>query len=494
VVAQRRVAVIGGGVSGLGTAYHLTDTARRSTVPADPGPLVTVFEAEPRLGGKVATEVVAGLPVDTGPDAVMVRAPAASRLLEELGLDPLRREPAGTGAFVWARGRLRPLPMGSMFGVPDRLLPLLRSGLVGPIGFVRAGADLVLPRRECPEADPTIEQLLRPRFGRQVYEHLIEPMLGGVHAGRASRLSARSAVPEVSALIAGHRSLYLALRARGSHSSGSRSSGSRSSGPRPTGPRSSGAALVSLDGGLDRLIDALRVAIMHAPGARVLTGTAVTSVRRIGRCYTVLADGTAPLEVDDVVIATPAWEAARLLGPLAPAAATQAAAIPYAGVATVTLAYPPSAIGRPLDGTGFLVPPSEHRLLVGCSWLTAKWPQLRSDRVAVLRCMVGRDGEEAWAELDDARLTAAVRAELAASMGVSGEPLEVHVRRMPRAMPQYTVGHGDRLAAIEAALAGLPGVWLTGAGYRGVGIAGCLGQAETAAAAVLSRSLETVTA
>jgi oxygen-dependent protoporphyrinogen oxidase len=422
----------------------------------------------------VATEQVAGLPVDTGPDAVMVRAPAASRLLAELGLDPLRRAPAGIGAYIWARGRLRPLPAGSMFGVPDRLLPLLRSGLVGPTGFVRAGGDLVLPRREHPDADPTIEQLLRPRFGRQVYENLIEPMLGGVHAGRGSRLSARSSVPEVAALIAGHRSLYLTLRSRG---------------PRPTG-----SALVCLDGGLDRLIDALRAAILLAPGARVLTGATVTSVQRAGRGYLVIADGVPPLEVDDVVIATPAWEAARLLGPLAPAAAAAAAAIPHAGVATVTLAYPPSAIGRPLDGTGFLVPPAERRLLVGCSWLTAKWPQLRSDSVALLRCMVGRDGDQAWAELDDAQLSAAVRAELATSMQVSGEPSAVHIRRMPRAMPQYTVGHGDRLAAIDAALVGLPGVRVTGAGYRGVGIAGCLGQAEAAAAAVLDRSLEAVSA
>jgi protoporphyrinogen/coproporphyrinogen III oxidase len=498
VIAQRRVAVIGGGVSGLATAYHLTAGSRRSPSAVDRGtelpgsggtgpevigseervPEVIVLEADRRLGGKVATEQVAGLPVDTGPDAVLVRAPVADRTLTELGLDPLRRAPAGTGAFVWARGRLRPLPVGSVFGVPDRLWPLLRSGLVGPVGFVRAGADLVLPRPARPDDDPTIEQLLRPRFGRQVFENLIEPMLGGVHAGRASRLSARSAVPEVMALAAGRRSLYLALRNR-------RSAATAGSG---------GPALVSLDGGLERLIDALSTAVLAAPGARVLTGVRVTSVQRSGHGYLVLADGIPPLAVDDVVIATPAWEAARLLGPLAPAAAEAAGAIPHAGVATVTFGYPPEAVGRPLVGTGFLVPPAQHRLLVGCSWLTAKWPQLRSDRVVLLRCMVGRDGDQAWADLDDAELAAAVRSELAASMGVHGEPVAVHIRRMPRAMPQYTVGHADRLAAIAAALVGLPGVQLTGAGYRGVGIAGCLSQAEAAAAAVLNRSLEQVTA
>ena len=503
MIAQRRVAVIGAGVSGLATAYHLTAAGRRppGTVDLDPDrsvPEVILIEADRRLGGKVATEQLAGLPVDTGPDSILVRAPVADRILTELGLDPLRRAPAGTGAFVWARGRLRPLPAGSMFGVPDRLWPLLRSGLVGPLGFVRAGADLVLPRPARPDADPTIEQVLRPRFGRQVFENLIEPMLGGVHAGRASRLSARSAVPEVMALASGRRSLYLALRTRrraavpGAAASGATGTAGPAGSAASAAP--SGAALISLEGGLARLIDALRAAVEAAPGARVLTGVRVTAVQRAGQGYLVLADGMPPLAVDDVVIATPAWEAARLLGPLAPAAAEAAGAIPHAGVATVIVAYRPETIGRPLVGTGFLVPPAQGRLLVGCSWLTSKWPQLAGHRVVLLRCMVGRDGDQAWADLDDDALLAAVRAELAESMGVTGEPVAVHLRRMPRAMPQYTVGHADRLTAITAALVGLPGVQLTGAGYRGVGIAGCLAQAEATAAAVLGRRLEPVTA
>jgi oxygen-dependent protoporphyrinogen oxidase len=456
VVAERRVAVIGGGVSGLASAYHLAAAPSRVNTAAQQVPQVTVLEAEQRLGGKVRTEWVADLPVDTGPDALLIRASAVSGLLRELGLNGSQRVPSTAGAFVWVRGRVA------------------LSGLVTPLGLARAAADLVLPRHDWIGRDPTIEELLRPRFGRQIYENMIEPMLGGVHAGRASRLSARSAVPEVMALIQGHRSVYRALAARP--------------------PRSNGPALISLDGGLDCLIEALRSAIERAPGARVLTGAGVRSVRRTAGGYAVLTDQMPPLEVDDVVIATPAWEAARLLDSLAPVAAAQAAAIPYAGVATVTVAYPPSAMGRPLDGTGFLVPPAEHRLLVGCSWLTAKWPHLRSDEVVLLRCMVGRDGDQLWADLDDQALSAAVRAELAAAMGVRGEPLAVHIRRIPRAMPQYTVGHHQRLAAIDAALVGLPGVHVTGAGYRGVGIAGCLTQAEAVAAAVLDRRFEAVTA
>jgi oxygen-dependent protoporphyrinogen oxidase len=477
VVAQRRVAVIGGGISGLATAYHLT----RPRPGARPDPddaaqvAVTVLEAEPEPGGKVVTTQLGGLAVDTGPDAVLMRSPAAAALISELGLDHRLRAPAEGGAYLWSRGRLRRLPAGSMFGVPDRLLPLLRSGLLGPLGVLRAGADLVLPRRE-PVGDPTIEQVLRPRFGRQVFQRLVEPMLGGVHAGRAGRLSATSAVPEVMALARRHRSLYLALRGRT--------------------PGAAGPALMTLEGGLAELVGALRARIEATGAGRVIGGARVVELTGGPGGYRLTGTGFDPLEVDDVVIATPAWEAARLLRSLAPAAAQALEAIPYAGVATVLLSYPSATMPDLPPGTGFLVPPVEGRLLVGCTWLSRKWRHLgvaAADRV-VLRAMVGRDGDQSWAQLDDDALVAAVRAELTASLGVTCEPALVHVRRMPRAMPQYTVGHAARLATVDAALAGLPGVQLTGAGYRGVGIAGCLAQARDAAAAVLARETEPVSA
>jgi len=469
VVAQRRVVVIGAGIRGLATAHHLTRVDG-----ATPAAQVTVLEAAARPGGRIATETVAGTPVDTGPDALLMRVPAAADLLRDLGLEPLLRAPAGGGAFVWSRGRLRPLPPGSVCGVPQRLWPLLRSGLLGPLGFVRAGADLVLPRRRG-GADPTIEQLLRPRFGRQVYERLIEPMLGGVHAGRAGRLSARSAVPEVAALAGRHRSLYLALRGRAPAA------------PAATPPR---PPLMTLDGGLTVLVDALRRSVQDA-GGTVLTGAEVTAISRApGGGHRVTGTGFATLDADDVVLAVPAGSAARLLQPLAPAAAAPLEAIGYAGVATVILGYRPQDVPA-RTGTGFLVPPVEGRLLVGCTWLTAKWPHLDpppaapdGEPVTLIRGMVGRDGDQAWAELDDAALVTAVRAELAAAMGVTGEPVLTHVRRMPAAMPQYTVGHADRVDAAEAALAGLPGIHLVGAGYRGVGIASCLGRAAQVAAAL----------
>jgi oxygen-dependent protoporphyrinogen oxidase len=459
------VVVIGGGVSGLTTAYRL--------LRLDDSFSVTVLEAGPRLGGKVASARVAGLPVDTGPDSLLVRMPAVRALLDELGLSDQVEGPAPIGAYVWTRGALRPLPPASLFGVPEKLLPLLTSGLVTPMGLLRAGADIVLPRRELP-TDPTIADLLRYRLGAQVFDRLVDPMLGGVHAGRADRLSARSAVPEVMSLLDGARSVYLTMRRREK---------------KPA----AGPALVSLPGGMARLIDAIADACASL-GADLRTDAAVTSIARAddGRWAVTLADSTV-VTADDVVVTTPAYTAAALLAGIAPDAAAALRQIEYVDVATVMLSYRRHQVAHPLDRTGFLVPPVDGRLLVGCSWLTSKWGHLAHDTRVVIRAMVGRDGDSRWTTMSDDELVAAVQAELVEAVGVGAEPAEVHVQRWPAAMPQYTVGHAARLAAIDAGLADVPGIHVTGAAYRGVGLAGCISQAARTATAVHDRPTTSIT-
>ena len=463
--STQHVVVIGGGISGLTTAYRLRHS--------EGSPAVTVLEAGPRLGGKVATATMAGLVVDTGPDSLLLRMPAVRTLLDDLGLSDQVEGPAPSGAYVWTRGALRPLPPASLFGVPEKLLPLLTSGLVTPVGLVRAGADLVLPRRELP-ADPTIADLLRYRLGRQVFDRLVDPMLGGVHAGRADRLSARSAVPEVMSLLEGARSVYLTMRRREK---------------KPA----SGPALVSLPGGMARLIAAI-VSACTDLGVDLRTDSPVTTVERTdgGRYAVTLADSTV-LEADDVVVTTPAYTAAALLADLAPDAAEALAAIEYVDVATVMLSYRRDQVARTLDRTGFLVPPVDGRLLVGCSWLTSKWGHLAHDTRVVIRAMVGRDGDTRWTTMSDDELVTAIHAELIEAIGVDAAPAEVHVQRWPAAMPQYTVGHAARLATIDAALAGVPGIHVTGAAYRGVGLAGCISQAARTATAVHDRTTASTT-
>ncbi|HZV26373.1 MAG TPA: protoporphyrinogen oxidase, partial [Acidothermaceae bacterium] len=252
------------------------------------------------------------------------------------------------------------------------------------------------------------------------------------------------------------------------------------------GPTAVRPAMVTLDLGLGQLITALAGALTETD---VRLGTRATALERTGDGFQIdVEDGSAraTLRADAIVVATPAFVTADLVESLAPTAATELRDVPYVDVATITLTYPADAVGRPLDATGFLVPPAEGRLLVGCSWLSAKWPHLSSENIVVLRAMVGRAGDQRWVSLDDATLIRRVCAELAEAMGLSAEPLQTHVQRWPGALPQYTVGHQDRLNRLDAALAKVPGLHVTGAAYRGAGVAACIAQAEETATRALA--------
>ena len=452
--SRPHVVIIGGGVSGLATAHFIQSRLGAQVQ-------LTVIESGPRLGGKVANQQFGGHVVDTGPDALLVRVPAMAALLEDLGLGDQIVAPASLGAHVWSRGTLRRLPAGTLFGVPDRLIPLLKSRLLSPKGICRAGLDLVLPRRrqvaQNPQ-DPSIADLVAPRFGSQVFDRLVEPLLGGVHAGRAAELSAASTVPEIAALARENRSLYLGLRRLRRHA------------PPPSGA----PVLITLTGGLVRLVEALTARLSEAD---LRLDSTVRLVARDGDGYRIdLLDGSS-LAADAVVLATPAFVTAGLLGDLAPDVATVLEQVPYVDVATIWLAYPRSAMGRPLDGTGFLVPPEEGRLLVGCTWSSAKWPHLADKDLVLIRCMVGRRGDRRWLSMDDETLVRRSHEELVEAMGLTGGPVDHSIQRWPQAMPQYLVGHAGRLEALSTALKDLPGLYLTGASYRGVGLASCVADA-----------------
>ena len=453
--SRPRVVIVGGGVSGLATAHYLHSSLGR-------GVQLTLVEGGSTLGGKVANQQFSGHLVDTGPDAVLVRAPAMAALLQDLGLGEQIVAPASLGAHVWSRGKLRRLPTGTLFGVPDRLLPLMRSGLMSPMGLARAALDLVLPRSHASTPDPSIADLVTPRLGSQVFNRLVEPLLGGVHAGRAAELSAHSTVPDIERLAANSRSLYLGLRKMRRHS-----------------PPATGApVLVTLNGGLGRLVDAL---VGRLAGDDLRLDSPSRSIARVGEGYRVdLVDGQ-DIAADVVVLATPAFATAGLLADLAPDAVSVLAQIPYVDVATIWLSYPRSAMGRPLDGTGFLVPPEEGKLMVGCTWSSAKWPHLADDNLVLIRCMVGRRGDRRWLDMDDTALVARVHEELVEAMGLTAGPDRQSIQRWPQAMPQYLVGHQDRLNALTAAVQHLPGLHLTGAAYRGVGLASCVADAKRTA-------------
>ncbi len=453
---RQRVIIVGGGISGLATSHFLRQGGATA-------PHVTLVEAGTRLGGKILTERISGHDVDAGPDALMVRVPALRDLIEQLGLGAAIVEPGKTGSFIWSRGRLRPLPEGMQSGVPTSVRAVLRSELLSPLGLVRAALDLVLPRRALSH-DPSVGAMLRPRFGGQVFRRLVDPLLGGVHAGSADHLSARSVVPDLFAVASRSRSLWWGMSRR------------------PV-PASSGPLLVTLRGGLSGLVDALATGLESSD---VRVGIPAVALEVAGAGYSLrLADGTV-LEADAIVLASPAYATADLLEKICPAATAALREIPYVDVATLTMTYPVHAVTTALERTGFLVPPEEGKLLVGCTWLPAKWPHLSDADHVLLRAMVGRYGDTRFLDMSDDTLVERVHDELASVMGLSEEPSAVNIQRWPRAMPQYTVGHQARLDAIAAALTVLPGIHVTGAAYRGLGISGCVTQAQHAADAVLA--------
>jgi oxygen-dependent protoporphyrinogen oxidase len=433
-----RVAVVGGGITGLACAWYLRERAS-----------VTLLEAGPRLGGRIRTGSVAGVPVEAGPDTFLARVPWAADLCREVGLGGDLVEPAPGPVFVWTGGRLRELPAGLVLGVPARLGPVVRSGLLSPGGVARAALDLVLPASRRPD-DPTVAEVIGGRFGSEVVDRLVEPLLGGIHAGRADRLSLSSVAPQVAAAAGGSRSLLAGLRR--------------------LPPGAGGPVFQSVRGGLERLVERLA----EAPGVDVRLESEVGSV--------------VDLDVDAAVLTVPAWSAGSIVRSAAPEAAAQLDAVRYASVVTVTLGYEPAAVGRELVGSGFLVPRVDGRLATACTFLTSKWPDLARSGLVMLRVSSGRDGDERALGLDDAALVEALHAEMAEALGLRAGPVVTAVHRWPRALPQYESGHSARIARARADLsARLPAVVLAGAAYGGLGIAACVRQAREAADLVAAR-------
>ncbi len=450
-----RVAVLGGGISGLAAAHFL----RKLYAPARLD--ITVVEADPRLGGKVRTDPLASRPVEGGPDGFLARVPEALELCCDLGLAESLVSPGGGPAYLWMRGRLRAIPGGMGLGVPTGLSGIAFTGLLSPFGVARAALDLALPRTRLAK-DESVSRLVAARFGSEVAERLVDPLLSGIFAGDAGQLSARAVTPELYEVAQQSRSLLLGLRRL------------------PKTPQ--GPGFCTVRDGLETLVARIRAGL---PDVRWELGCRAMSIdnEASGR-YSVALEGGRQLEAEAVVVALPAFAAATVLRQLSPAAASALSSIGYSSVATVAMAYPIGAM-PPLRGTGFLVPRREGRLVVGCTWLSSKWPHLSGGPVLV-RCAVGRVGDERWRQLDDRELTRRVHAELEAALDSNlPTPEAWRVTRWERAIPQYTVGHLERVESAERELAGWPGLVLTGAAYRGVGVASCIAQAKTAAARVV---------
>ncbi|MBX6370913.1 MAG: protoporphyrinogen oxidase [Acidothermus sp.] len=449
--------VIGGGISGLTAAFELSCR----------GLSVTVLEASKRLGGKLRAGEVAGVSTDLGAEAILARRPEALALAAALGIDGELVEPATTTAGVWSRGRLRPFPQGHVMGVPRSLRSLRASGVVSPAGVARATLDLVLPPTGTAD-DVSVAAALRPRLGREVVARLVEPLLGGVYAGRADRLSLPATAPQLAAALE-HGSVMRSLRRL----------------PTASGQ---GPVFVGFPGGVARLADAL-VRRLSADGVRLRTSATVRAVRRAAqgwRCEVGPASAPEIVDGDLVVVAVPAPAAARMLDREFPRLAADLSRIEYASVAVVTAVFDAEAVNLP-SGSGFLVPAVEKRLIKAVTFSSNKWPWYaeRAPGRVVVRASIGRFGDTADLQRDDDELADRALAELAALVGIRAHPLGVDVTRWGGALPQYDVGHLARVARIRSETARARGMALCGAALDGVGIPACIAGARAAVAGLL---------
>ena len=441
------VAIVGGGIAGLAAAYELQ---RR-------GVSVQVLEAAARVGGVISSDRFDGWVVDGGPDSMLVQKPAAVALCRDLGLgDRLIHTLPPRTAYVMRAGQLHPLVEGSFLGFPLTAAGLIRSPIFSAAGKMRMALEPFMPRRSGDE-DESIGAFVRRRFGKEAVDYLAEPLLAGIHAGDVERLSIRALFPRLVDAEHHAGSVLRAFRALRS---------------RP----SSNGAFVSLPGGTAELIDTLATAL----DGTICLDVRVNALHRIGMLRIETSRG--PIDARAVILAVPAYVAGSLLRGFDTTLAAFCDAVPYASTATVALGFRREHVAHPLAGTGFVVPRVERRGLLAATWISSKWPGRAPEGHVLLRGFLGGGRDPHRLDDSDQMLIDTTRHELGALLGISAEPLFVRVYRFTKQSPQYEVGHLERVAQIEQRLAAIPGVFVTGSGFRAIGIPDCVADARATAA------------
>jgi len=466
----KNIVIIGGGISGLATAYYLQEQLALSKDRA----ICHLIEARERLGGVILTETVDGFVIEGGPDSFLSQKPWALELCQWLGLtDRLigtREDQRKT--YVLCKGQLQELPEGLTLMVPTRLRPFLWSGLISLPGKIRMGMDLFLPRKK-DEEDESMGAFVRRRLGQEALERIAEPLMAGIYAGNADQISLKATFPNFLTLEREYGSLIRGMWFK-------RREVQRRQ--REEAP-SKWTLFMTLQGGLTELVQAL---IAKLDGVSLMTGKQVIRVNPDSSqmatlnlsprqpVYQIqLAEGRV-LPADAVILATPAYATATLVEGFSPSLATLLRQIPYVSTATVSLGYKKSDLSPLPQGFGFVVPRSEHRKIIASTWTSNKYPHRAPEGGILLRCYLGGADHEELVSLEDRTLIQIAREELKEIMGISREPVLARVYRWTKAMPQYLVGHLDRLAILEELLSRYPGLFLTGSAYRGVGIPDCI--------------------
>jgi oxygen-dependent protoporphyrinogen oxidase len=465
-----RIAIVGGGISGLAAAHRLRTLL-------GPAAEIVVLEQRDRTGGVLHTVELARMPFDVGAEAFLARRPEVPALLNELGLAAEIVHPTGASPSIRAGGRTVGLPAGTMMGVPTSHARL--DDVLSPAGLAAVAAEPDRPLAWDPGTDVSLGGLLRERFGPEIPERLTDPLLGGVYAGRVDALGLRATVPALAAALdAGAPSLTAAAT-------------SATPPPASRDVRAPGPVFGGIRGGYRALLDALE----SASAATVRFGTTVRSLqRREAGWRLVLGPTTEPeaLDVDAVVLAVPAPAARKLLADVVPDAAAAAGEVELASSVVVALAYQASDASTLPATSGVLIAADEPLSIKAATHSSNKWAHLGADGLVRLRVSTGRFGEAATLQVDDDELVDRARADLATLHGITASPIDAVVQRWGGGLPQYAVGHLDRVRRIESAVAGVPGLAVVGSALHGVGVPACVATAR-AAAETLAAALQVTT-
>jgi oxygen-dependent protoporphyrinogen oxidase len=486
VSERKHIAIVGSGIAGLAAAYRLQQTA--------PGLAITLIESNNRLGGKITTDRVDGFVIEGGPDTFLSYKPRGLGLCKELGLEDRLH---GTNekircTYVMRGSKLYELPEGLTGLIPSRFGPMIKTGLISPLGKLRMGLDYFIPPRS-PDGDESLADFVGRRLGRELYDRMIEPLMSGIYAGDGEQLSLAATFPQLRDTELKYGSLVKGMLAAKRKPAPPRSdplTGAGGANPRAPGTGRKWAAFLTLTTGLAEIVEALETKLT---GVDIRLGRSVVSIGHVWRSslranvtYTLILDSGESLQADGVILATPAYVTADLVSKLDPEMASALRAIPYSSTATVSVAYPLSDVPRPLDGYGYVIPSAEGHDILACTWTSSKFPHRAPEGYGLIRAFIGRAGQESALEKTDEELVRLVRDELRAVLGITAGPLLHRVFRWPKAMPQYTLGHLDRLAVIDKRLAEHPGLYLAGNGYRGIGIPDCIASGEAAATQALT--------
>jgi len=476
----QRFAVIGGGISGLAAAHRFRELAPQSQV--------TLFEAGSRLGGVVSTVHRDGFQVEQSADNFITTVPWGLDLCQRLGLTSqlVQTNSNFRRTFVVRRRRLYRLPDGFLMMAPTRLWPMAVTPILSPLGKLRAAMEYFIPPRR-DDDDESMAQFVRRRLGRETFDRLVEPLVGAVYAADMEKLSVKATLSRFREMEKQHRSLIRAIRHQMKH--------------RPNGRAESGARysmFVTLSDGLGTLIDAITARL---PPESIRLNSPIEKIEHSGNVWRLFParTGLPPsgvssvpalaaqfLEFDSLVVAVPAHRAGPLLAPIDTELAAELEQIEYSGTAIVSLGYDVRQVGHPLDGMGAVVPSIENSPILACSFSSQKYPHRAPAGKTLLRVFVGGARQPGLAEMPDAELLPLVLEHLRPLLRIKGEPEFRDIAHWPRTMPQYHVGHLQRIARIEARLALLPGLKMAGSAFRGVGLPDCIHGGETAAEQILA--------